>query len=409
MFLTRAVGIAAVLSALVQGQDAEWSFSVPATISGGAMYTGRFQMADPGASKASPGFRIMLYPEVKLGEHWFGYAAIQERLAPYFYYDAANPRHQLHNDVIQAFGGYSAHWGGASVVAKAGRMVSAFGSFPIRYDDAQNPLLDQPIGYVTEIPLRDDQLPCGVADLKKQHYGSISLSCGGPAGEEDGLVPATLYGLPGVEVDVQAGPVDGRLQLTSGSTVYPQPISLARQYAQWTAGGGYTVRQGFRIGVSGFRGPYLDGGLAPLLPSGTSVRDFPASGAGVDVQYKRGYWSTTGEWQHFQFDYPNFVVQPSLTTGYLEAKRILSPRFYVAFREGWWRPGRIVDKTGASADALDVGVQTQELAVGMWLNRFQLLKTGYEWLEAANRGGNRQNVFGVQLVTSFHSLAWGFK
>ncbi|HWB87210.1 MAG TPA: hypothetical protein VG675_23905 [Bryobacteraceae bacterium] len=409
MLLARLIGIAALLGGLLHGQEALTSLSVPATISGGAMYTGRLRITDPGADKESAGARLMLYPTFKFGKHWFGYAAVQERLEPYFYYDALSPQHHFDTDVIQGFVGYSARWEGTSLVAKAGRMISAFGSFPTRYDDAQNPLLDQPLGYVTEVPLRDDQLPCGVADLKSQHYHAISLSCGGAVGSEPGLIPASLYGLPGVEVDLQSGRVDGRLQITSGSTVYPKPVSMMRHYAQWTLGGGVTVRQGFRIGASGFRGPYLDSDVMPFLPAGASVRNFPASGIGLDVQYKHGYWSASGELQRFRFDYPNFVEQPSVRTGYFEAKRILSPRLYLAFRAGWWEPGGIVDNTGASAKYLDVEVKSQEFGGGIWLNRYQLLKASYEWLEADNWGGTRWNVYGVQLVTSIHKLAWGFK
>ncbi len=174
----------------------------------------------------------MFYPTLNLGSNWFGYAAVQVREAPYFYYDAFNPNHQLLTDAIQAFIGYSAHVGKSTVVIKAGRLASAFGAFPLHYDDAENPLQDQPLSYITELPLRADQIPCGVADLRGQSYGFVWNGCGGAAGGGPGLVPVTLYGVPGVEADLSSGKFDARLQLASGSPVNAQSILVAGQYLQ---------------------------------------------------------------------------------------------------------------------------------------------------------------------------------
>jgi hypothetical protein len=50
-----------------------------------------------------------------------------------------------------------------------------------------------------------------------------------------------------------------------------------------------------------------------------------------------------------------------------------------------------------------------EFAGGYWLNRHQLLKLGYEWLDVQYQGGSHNNVFGVQLVTSIHAMNWAFR
>jgi hypothetical protein len=50
-----------------------------------------------------------------------------------------------------------------------------------------------------------------------------------------------------------------------------------------------------------------------------------------------------------------------------------------------------------------------EFAAGCWLNRHQLLKIGYEWLDVQYQGGTHNNVLGVQLVTSIHALNWAFR
>lgn len=212
--LRHILAIGAVLSGLPSlAQDVDYGLTVPVTVSGGALYTQRLQLADPSASPAAAAFRAMLYPTLKLGSNWFGYAAIQVRSTPYFYYDAFSPDHDVYTDVLQAFVGYSFRRDKISMVIKAGKLTSAFGAFPLHYDDAENPLLDQPLSYITDLPISPAWPPSGTDDLVHQHYGS-------------GPVPVTLYGLPGVQAEVSSGPVDARLQITGGSPASPKTSVL---------------------------------------------------------------------------------------------------------------------------------------------------------------------------------------
>jgi hypothetical protein len=330
-------------------------------------------------------------------------------LKPYFYYDAYDPEHEWYVETLQAYVGYQIHREKTSLVFKAGQLTSAFGAFPLHYDDAENTLLDQPLSYIQTLALRNDQLPCGVSNLLRQHYGYVVGLCGGPAGGALGLTPVTLYGLPGVEAEISSYRIDARLQVTSGSPSDPLSLSHTPQYAQWVAGGGYTIRQGFRVGVSGFRGPYLAPGLSPLLPAGTSVRDFPARGLGIDAQWARGHWSTSGEWQRFQYDLPGFTHAPSVSSTYVEGKRIVTPRLFLAGRAGWLQPGGATDTGGASTNQFAASIASYELGGGWWINRHQLLKGSYEWLRIEHVPGTRTNVLGVQFVTTFHALDQSFR
>jgi hypothetical protein len=395
--------------ATVPAMGQESGISMPITVSGGAMYTDRLQFANPSTSAATGGFRAVLYPTVKWGSHWFGYAAVQLRESPYFYYDAFFPEHEFYTTVMQAFIGYSLHKGNTSVVFKAGELTSAFGAFPLRYDDTDNPLLDQPLSYITEIPLRANQIPCGTADLTHQSYGYVNNGCGGAYGGGAGLTPVTLYSLPGAQVDISSGRFDGRFQVTSGSPANPRDISQLGQYAQWAAGGGYTIRQGFRVGMSGFRGPYLDPNVAPLLPVGSTLRSFPASGIGIDGQWAHGRFSVNGEWQRFWFDSPNFSTAPGFTSGYGEVKTVITPHLFVAGRAGWLSPGSAEDKTGASVGQFASRLTAYELGAGYWLGRNELLKGSYEWMHIQGVSGTKTNVLGMQFVVRFNSLGLTFR
>jgi len=88
----------------------------------------------------------------------------------------------------------------------------------------------------------------------------------------------------------------------------------------------------------------------------------------------------------------------------VEAKRILTPRFYVAGRAGWFQPGGARDASGLSTDKFSASIASYELGGGCWLNRYQLIKASYEWLRIENLPGTKTNVLGVQFVTTFHAL-----
>ncbi len=340
-------------------QEAEAGFTMPVTVSAGGMLTHRLQSAAPSATNRAAAFRAVLYPSVKLNEHWFGFAAVQVHSTPNFYEQLNSTERALNTDVLQAYLGYSRSFGTTSVTVKAGQMSSAFGSFLSRYDDADNPLIDLPTGY--------------------GYY----------------YKPIGVYGLAGVEVDVASTRADARLQFANSSPGNPHNLLSPEQHPNLVAGGGYALTRGLRVGASFHRGPYLNRVNKWLLP-GERPEDSPGTGAGVDVQWARGRLSTNGEWQRFYFDYPR-VPAAIGSFGYAEAKVILTPRLYAAVRAGYqtynlYNPSR----------------QSYEVALGYRPNRLQLIKVGYLAVSGDRVRGTLQNVLGVQVVMSIPSLtkAW---
>jgi hypothetical protein len=352
----------------------------------GFLDTGRAQYDYTSAPKVFGGFRLLAMPQIKLGSHWYGYSALQVRFTPYFYQDAYEYDRQIQFDVLQAFLGYSRSWNHTAFAVKIGKLSSAFGAFPLRYDDMTNPLLDQPLPY------------------------NYLLNQPTPSSAENyGLTPVTLYGLPAAEFDVSWRRVDTRFQFTTSNPYNPRAFFESGQHPQWTAGGGYTIRQGFRVGISAYRGPWLAGSLLSFVPSGLSATDFPAGAVGVDVQWARGRWSATGEWDRFVFDFPHLSNAPTLKLGYAELKVILHPRWYAAFRSNYQTDNHAVVGGVQSATTVFPNRQYYEVAVGFRPDHFQLLKIGYEWAHVENGEVNRNNVFGVQFVTSFNGLSKALK
>ena len=401
-------GILGVVPLLAE--DTANGVALPFTVTGGVLVSDRAKAADPAAARAVAGFRTVLYPGLKINSNWSVRSAVQIYSEPFFYYEAFYPEMKLEAQVQQLFVGYTRKGEESAIAFKVGKLPSAFGAFPLRYSDSVNPLLDQPFGYAYAARLRPDQLPCGVGDLEHQKVYPVYVEhyCGGAPDEGTGMVPVTLYGLPGAEINVSWHRFDGRFQLTNSSPANPQDPGSDSQYAQWTAGGGYTIRQGFRIGASAFSGPFLEESVYSLLPSGTDPRDYPATGIGADLQWGRGRWSANAEWQRVEFNYPRFSRPPAISSGYLEVKTTLSPRFYAAVRSGYETWGRVEDTSGVQSNHVNPDRQSHELALGYHLNHFQTLKLGYEWMKTNGLQGTRDNIFGIQFVTSVHSLSRSF-
>src|SRR6185312_2340081 len=153
-------------------------------------------------------------------------------------------------------------------------------------------------------------------------------------------------------------------------------------------------RQGLRVGVSGYRGPYLDRKFAFFVPGESKPRDLPASAGGLDIEWAQGHWNVYGEWQHFLMTY-HLIPAFREDAGYVEVKRVLHPRWYVAGRAGYLH------------ESYNTGGETYEATIGYRPNARQLVKVGYS-LGRDRQSGALDPVFGVQFVTTLHplSLAW---
>jgi hypothetical protein len=418
--LTRATLFIACSCAFISagiGQESNWGVSVPVTVTGNLLYTSAKQTDDYRLSGGnSAGFRAVASPTVNLGEHWFAYSALHLYSSSYFTGSAYRSEQAVGFELLQAFLGYATKIGQTSVLVKAGRLSSAFGLGPVEYDDAKMPLLAPPRVYTTGINLRPDQRPCGVSDLLWQRAGAdIDFHCGGSDEEGYGFTPVTLYGLPGIEAELSSHRVDLRLQVTNSSPANPQSLTSRSQSPQITVGAGYTLPGGLHVGISEFRGPYLDRAITAALPTGRTILDYRASGVGTDFQWSRGGWNTEGEWQRFHFDLPGFAVSPNIYAGYAQAKRILSPRVYIAARVSFEHFGRVVDRKDGAAPHFQPSQSSCELAAGYRVNRRQLIKGGFAFggtgLPSDSRWPSPRlaNRVEVQLVTELSAISRAFR
>jgi hypothetical protein len=113
---------------------------------------------------------------------------------------------------------------------------------------------------------------------------------------------------------------------------------------------------------------------------------------------------------------PRFTNSPSVSGAYLQVKKIVSPRVFVALRTTAQDTGRVADLSGRTAGRIRAPENFQEIGLGYRLNREQLIKIGLDW--AVNRAWSAGREFWpgthaygmqVQLVTSFNGLSRAFR
>jgi hypothetical protein len=345
-----------ICAGVLRAQEAQSGFTLSGTVSELTTYSHQLSAPPRDGSPLIAGFRAVLYPTWKLSDHWAVTAAVQIYSRPYFFEEFSTQGYGIKTDILQANLGYSQFWNDGSVVVRAGELSSAFGSFLLRYDDAVNPLIDKPISY--------GYYGQGISDLS----------------------------LAGAEVDVTIHKFDMRAQFTNSSPANRRSLFDNGQYGDWAGGVGYTITQGLRLGVSAYRGPYLDYEFPYYFPGEANPHALPATAIGVDGQWGHGAWNVYGEWQRFKDDYhviPAYIEQ----VGYVETRRTMNPRWYAATRMGTLRP------------AAHPGHQSYEFVVAYRLSRFELVKLGYEILQGAAYRGTLGNTLAIQFVTTFGPLS----
>ncbi len=345
----------AICLPVARAQEAASGFEVRTTLSEEGVYSHELTEPPRSGDPVAGGFRAVFYPVWKWNEHWTVEGAVQVYSRPYFWEQFSTQGYGVKTDVLQAHLNYSRFWKKGSLVVRAGMLSSAFGSFLLRYDDGVNPLIGMPMTY--------------------GYYSGVSP-----------------LGLAGAQVDATVGKVDFRSQFVTSSVVNRRSIFDHDQYGNWAGGAGYTILQGFRVGASAFRGPYLDRQSPFFFPGEANPKDLPGSGIGVDLSWARGGWNVYGEWQRLQMDY-RLIPTFSEHAAYGEIRRVLHPRWYVAARLGYLR---------ASAFP---GYQSYETAVGFRPNAHQLVKMDYEIEQGPTIRGTLNNTFAVQLVTQFRAIS----
>lgn len=342
----------------LDAQETQSGLDFRATVTAQAVASNELTQVPRSGSPIIIGSRSVVYPTLKINDNWFVTGALQLATRPYFFDELSDPGYEAEAAALQFTLNYSRIFRNGSILMRAGEMSTAFGSFMLHYDDAENALVDLPVEY--------------------GYYGS----------------PVSTSGIAAVQADVTRGKWDARAQFANSSPANPRSLFARDEYGNWAGGTGYTIRQGLRIGVSGYRGPYLDRKNHYFFPGEANPSKLPATAVSLEVNLAHGHTSAQGEMQHFVMPYhaiPTFRE----SAGYGELKQALSPRWYVALRTGF-------SKSTASGN-----VQVFETSAGYRPNRLQLIKIGYEYTKYSTGTEWNDSTLGIQFITTLHRSVWG--
>jgi hypothetical protein len=332
-------------------EEASSGIDLRASVTAQTVVSNELRQAPRSGSPIAGGSRAVLYPTIKFDDNWFVSGAVELYTRPYYYQDLFTTGYGAKGNLLQATLNYSRVSDRGALLVRAGQMQSAFGAFLLRYDDNENALVDIPPGY--------------------GYYYS----------------PVSFLGVAGAQIDVSRGRFDGRVQFANSSPANPRSIFARDQYGNWAGGGGYTVRQGFRVGVSGYRGPYLDRHYAYFFPGEANPSKLPAHGLGVDGTLTHRHTTAYIEIQKFLMPYTLF---PSFreSTAYGEVRQVVSPRWFVAGRYSY------------ISNSVTGKMHGIEASGAYRPDRYQLIKFSYEEQHHVPGSNHPNHTLGIQLITT---------
>ena len=345
--------LCAGISRVSPAQEANFGFDIRATVTGQMVASNELNEAPRSGAPVTTGSRTVAYPTLKFSENLFFTGAVQLITRPYYFEQLSTQGYGAKGSILQASVNYSRVSERGSLLVRAGELTTAFGSFLLRYDDADNALIDLPAEY--------------------GYYYS----------------PVSILPVAGAQIDAARGKWDARLQFANSSPANPRGLFASGQHGNWAGGAGYTVRQGLHFGVSAYRGPYLDSNYRYYLPGEDRPSRLPASAFGLDANWSRGHTTAQGEFQKFAMPY---TVMPTfrVTSGYGEVRQVLAPRWFAAAR------------FGTSTTSVTGKTQSIEASAAFRPNRFQLIKAGYELKHYSYGSQSNDQMLAIQFVVTLH-------
>ncbi|MEW5982438.1 MAG: hypothetical protein AB1806_08705 [Acidobacteriota bacterium] len=288
---------------------------------------------------------------------------------------------------------------------QAGRIPPVFGAYARRSYPQNNPLIGDPLLYQYLTALRPDAVPATVDDLLAMRArGWLVRYPVGDAEWRNGVPPiaASRWGT-GVQALVAGQRLEGAVSVTLGSL--SRPLARGPIRAPQVAGRvSWKPVVGLVVGISGSRSEFLDRDLIEILPA--LVRDHPyrQRAVGFDGECSWGYWLVRGEFVASGWSVPDLEAPPirgplRARGGYIEARRRVGPRLYVAARADRLAFSTVEGSRGSRT--WDADVSRLELGAGTTLRRGLLLKGSYLYHQ---RGGGRvreDHLWAAQLLWWF--------
>lgn len=287
---------------------------------------------------------------------------------------------------------------------QAGRIPPVFGAFARRsYGADANPLIGYPLAYQYLTSLRPDAIPATADDLLFMRARGWRASY--PVGDQvpaPGVPLVTAYRWDtGVQAHALIKGVDIAAAVTRGTLANPR-VDDDNHGRQLAARIGYTPIVGLILGASAADGVFLASAVTdPYSPVFGPVR-YAQRAYGVDGEYSRGYFMMRGElvrsrWNIPALNLPLIDGPLNATSGYVEGRYRLTPRYFVAARGDRLTFSRITGQRlfGGIPTPWDAPVTRVEVGGGVYILRNLVARAVIQRnLRDAGRVTNRTYVSG---------------
>jgi len=223
--------------------------------------------------------------------------------------------------------------GGTPANLHVGLIPSTVGNWGPRTYSDRNPLVGVPLVQNHHTSLLASEAQTSVADLLAAR----------DARPKNGL--PILYDNcwnTGVEVWGAWGAFDWSLAALAGSTTLPAR-SRGKALPQGTGRLAWNGGPGLVVGASGWVGPYLGDDAEAL--GGLDTNDYLNAGGGLDLAWTLRYVEFHSEVFAATWEHPA-LPHLTATSGYVDAKYKLRPRWYLAGRLEAFQPGHVRDEAG---------------------------------------------------------------
>ena len=265
--------------------------------------------------------RLTFFLDTRLGPHVYSF--VQARLDRGF-----DPGSESFDARLDEYLLRWTPWNDSRLNLQFGKFATVVGSWVLRHDSWQNPLITAPLPYENLTPVSDDDIPDSPADfLARRHLPDM----------KDSWLPV-IWGpvyTTGWSVFGSVGRFDYSFDLKNAA-ISSHPYSWELDNSLWqypTVSGRLGFRPGpeWNHGVSFSLGPYLSPEVSDALPPGKSIRDYNQFTLGYDLSYAWHRWQWWGEVFLTRFEVPN-VGNADLVAYYVEVKYKITAGLFAAAR-----------------------------------------------------------------------------
>ncbi|HYR50992.1 MAG TPA: hypothetical protein VET83_00095 [Candidatus Dormibacteraeota bacterium] len=226
---------------------------------------------------------------------------------------------------------------GRDIHLEVGKIPLHVGAYPNRSYAPKNNLIGPPLMYSYKVDVRNDQVPTRGEDIvanRGRGWMTDYLAPGltGVGYDAGGALPIMYENCWdfGIVTLGTVAPFEFAAGVTNG-TVGAPAMSDDNDGKQILGRIGFMPAPWIRAGVSGARGPYLQGNLNEDLPPGHTADEYMQQLLGSDLELSYGHGVLYSEYIRNRFESP-FVGNLDLQAWYVEGKWTVIPGWYVAAR-----------------------------------------------------------------------------